>query len=353
MSSEPGYTDAPPGARGPEGSDGPAGPSTTGRRAASRPRAGSGLIARLLTVVYALPATVLATALISYGGSSWMQFISARGYMAPDVLDVLTGPFGMKILVGVGGGILLLVSVALTGIASSAGLLSIGLLSLVSLALCAVPTVLLSVYGAIPTSLVPFEVKDGIVYGLPLLLHTVLGGLGLGLMLTRRRPDPHVAVSVLGLLVVPIVLLAGVVLTWGGIGHGALTVARTADRHFSPLVAVLLVLAALLVWLGAAASRWSPYSLIIPALALLGATTVASLPEILPESWRLWSNPTGMAAITFLLLGGVTALAVILLVHTAVQAIVRRRARRLRGAGPVPPAASPPAAGADWSTGPA
>lgn len=321
--------------------------------AAPRPRTGSGFVARLLTVMYALVITPIATGLISYGGSGWLQLVASRGYLDSSLADLLVGPLGVRILAGLGGGGLLLASVALTGIASSAGLLGVGVIGLGSLAVSAMPGLLLEIYGAIP-EVVPMQVLDGFAYGLPLVLHTVMGGLGLGLVITRRRPDPHLAASLLGLVAVPLVLLVGALLVGGGIGHGVLVAMRTFDSRFSPLTALLVVLGALLLGLGATASRWSPYSLVVPALVLLVGTVAASMSGTLPLVAQAWSSPTAFSALAFLLLGGGVVLAVILLVHTAVLAVVRRRARRrLRGAGPVPPPAASPGAHATWSADPA
>lgn len=155
-----------------------------------------------------------------------------------------------------------------------------------------------------------------------------MGGLGLGLVIARRRPDPHLAASLLGVVAVPVILLAGLLLTWGGIGHGSLAAVRSFDTRLSLLTVLLVVLGALLLGAGATATRWSPYSPVLPALALLVVTALVSVSGAIPFVERTWVSPTGNSAASFLLLGGGAALAVILLVHTAVLAVVRTRARR-------------------------
>lgn len=309
--------------------------------AARRPRTGSGPVARLLTVLYALVITPIATALIAYGGGGWMRIVQMRGYVADPLADLLTSRAGVQVIVGLGLGLLLLASVVATGIASSAGLLVVGVMGLFSLVVAAVPSLLFSLYGAVPDS-VPLEILDGFAYGLPLVLHSVIGGLGLALAVARRRPDPHVIVSLAGLVVVPVLLLLGASLVFGGLGHGALMAVRMFDTRISPLVVALLILGALLLWLGAAASRWSPYALLLPVIVLLGASLAFVVPAV-PLPSGIWSDPTSMAAASFLLTGGGVAAAVILLVHTVVLAIVRHRSRRrLHGPGTtVPPAARP------------
>lgn len=313
---------------------------------ARRPRTGSGPVARLLTVLYALVITPIATGLLAYGGGGWMEIFQTRGYVAEPFAGLLTGRMGLQIIIGLGLGLLLLASVVATGIVSSAGLLVVGVMGLFSLAVAAFPSLLLSLYQAAPDS-VPLEVLDGFAYGLPLVLHTVMGGLGLALVVARRRPGPHLVASLTGLLVVPVLLLLGAGLVFSGLGQGALIAVRTFDTRTSPLVVALLVLGALLLWLGAAASRWSPYASLLPVIVLLGASAAFVVPSV-PLPPGIWSDPTSVAAASFLLTGGGVATAVILLVHTVVLAIVRHRSRRrLRGPGTaVPPAARPPGAAA-------
>lgn len=90
------------------------------------PRTGSRLIVRLLTVVYALVVTPLAIELLSYGGTAWMRYYYSTGFSNPSLTEVLAGPAGMRIVLGLLSGALLLVSVVATGLASSAGLLAGG-----------------------------------------------------------------------------------------------------------------------------------------------------------------------------------------------------------------------------------
>lgn len=316
--------------------DHPAGPQV----GAGPARAGSSFAARLLTTLYALAITPLATGLLAYGGSGWLRIYSTRGYLGDSTTDLLLGPAGLQILGGAGLGILLLASVVATGIVSSAGLLVAGALGLLSLVLSAVPSLLIAVYQGL-LSFVPLESVDGFAYGLPLVLHTLMGGLGAALVITRRRPDPHLAASLVGLLVVPALLLLGASLQLGGIGNGVLRAMRTFDTRISVVTIALIAGGCLLLWLGAAASRWSPYALLVPALVLLAAVVPFLVPAA-PLPPGIWSSPTAASAASFLLIGGGVAAAVILLVQTAVQAVVRRRAR-LSGSAASRHARRPPA----------
>ncbi|QNN82358.1 hypothetical protein H3H54_15250 [Brachybacterium sp. Z12] len=241
-------------------------------------------------------------------------------------VELLGTPMGSRILLGVGLGLLLLASVVATGIASSAGLLAVGVLGLVSIVLSIVPALMLEVYMT-AAEVIPPQFLDGMVYGLPLILHPLMGGLGLGLLVARRRPDPHVAASVAGLVVVPLMLLLGAGLLFRGVAEGAAFAMRMFRLDVQPMV-VVLVLAGALVALGGAASRWSPYALIVPALVTLVASLAMMSSDVLSLISGLWNSPTASSAVSFLLVGGGLAAAVVMLVHTVVLAIVRHRARR-------------------------
>ena len=91
------------------------------RPAAARPVAaapGSGLVARLLTVVYARVVPPIATGLLAYGGTGWLQYTMTHGYVGGSPRDLLGNPVGVRILLGVVLGLLLLASVVAPGIVS-------------------------------------------------------------------------------------------------------------------------------------------------------------------------------------------------------------------------------------------
>lgn len=297
--------------------------------AAERPRHGSGAIARVLTAVYALIVLPLALGLLGYGGSILHRTLMAFGFQGDAVLEVLQTPQGLRMVLTIGLALLLLASIVATGIASSAGLLMAGALGLLPLLLTAVPSLMVLLYRLRP-ELVPFEVLDGILYGAPLLLPPLLGGLGLGLLIARRRPAAPGLVNLLGLLLVPLGLLAGALLLLHAHGAGVYIAVRMLQAELNGLVALLAVLGAVVLWVAATATRWSPYALVIPAIVLLAATAVVLVPGLLPIPNAVWISPTGQAAVTFLNGVGGLAAAVIMLVHTAVLALVRRRARRAR-----------------------
>lgn len=295
--------------------------------AARRPRAASSAVARVLTVVYAVVVAPIATALIAYGGTRWLRYVSER-WTEFSVGEFLDSPGAAPIVLGLVVGLLLLISVVATGFASSAGMLAVGLLGVVSIVLSLVPELLLAVQREVPP-MIPQDVLDGLLHGLPLVLHTLIGGLGLALAVARRRPDPPLSAAVAGIVAVPVVLLAGMVLLLGGAAIGAAPTGGTSPAEVVPAAVALVLAGALLVWVGAAASRWSPYGLIVPALLLLAASLMILSPATasMVPAW-LSDSRVGTAAMTFLTVGGGVAAALVLLFDLVVLLLVRGRARR-------------------------
>lgn len=292
--------------------------------------AGSGTVARLLTILYALVVTPLGTSLLVYGGINWMRYTMSRGIQSQPLLDFLASPPGTRVVLGVGAGVLLLVSVVASGIFSSAGLLVVGAMSVVSVVLSVAPGLLNSLHVALPKELA-VVVLDAFSYGVPLVLHPVMGGLGLGLVIARRRPDPHLAVALVGIVLLPLVMLLAAWLTLRGLADGAVHNAATFYSEPLPVsVIVMIVLGALLLSLSAAAARWSPYSLVIPGLVVLGFSLAIVMPDVLLLLPDLWFTRTGGLALTVLSVGGGPAIGAVLLAHALVLAVVRVRARRRR-----------------------
>ena len=67
-------------------------------------------------------------------------------------------------------------------------------------------------------------------------------------------------------------LLLGAGLLFRGVAEGAAFAMRMFRLDVQPMVVVLVLAGVLLVTLGGAASRWSPYALIVPALVTLVAS---------------------------------------------------------------------------------
>ncbi|HIY24009.1 MAG TPA: hypothetical protein H9837_06865 [Candidatus Brachybacterium merdigallinarum] len=289
----------------------------------------SSAVARILTVLYALVVTPLATGLIVYGGAPWQQHLVMRLGDLGSLLEMLLSPSGLTALLASAAGLLLLVSVVATGLASSAGLLSVGALSMVPLAFTVMPQLLTPLFEVLPRFLL---VATGGLFGQgpALLLYPVLGGLGMALVIARRRPGPHQALSLLGAVVLPLVMLAGTLL----IMNGTATAMRSFAQSFGTgpldvMVLLLLVVGMVLLWLGVAGAGRSPFALVLPAFAVLAYSAVLLAPDLLTMLHTgLIFSPTGSALMMVMVVGTGPAIGLVLLAHTVVQWIVTSRARR-------------------------
>lgn len=289
-------------------------------------RAGSGALARLFTVLYALIVTPVATGLIVYGGMPWQQYRLMRATGLEELLQFLLSPSGLPSLLALAGG-LLLVSVVATGLASSAGLLSVSLLGLLPLSLSIVPQLLISLFEVLPEVLRP--ASYGIfAQGVALVLYPVLGGMGLALVIARRRPRPHLAVSLPGVVALPVVLLLGAWLTMYGYAMVMRTFSITFGAEAAPVPALLALGAGMvLLWLGVGAAGGSPYALVLPALVLLVFSAGFLLPDFSSMLPAFLFSQTGGVLMSVVATGTGAAIGLAMLVHTAVQRTVSSRAR--------------------------
>lgn len=290
----------------------------------------STLTARLITSVIALVLTPIALILLSVGGQTMVLTFFAYGGVG-DVTSLI-GPLLLQIL-----GLALLILVVLTGIWSSAGLIAIGIFTIVPLIVGVFPVTLSWLYGIAPQQWV-----DGLVYGVPLVVLAALGAMGLVLTLVRRDPRPKgAALGVIGLVVTPLLLAAGAwAITWG-IAEGTLSALQRFqfDVRLGPAFAV--VIGTLLVIAGITVTRWSRFALVLPALVLVVGSIllVVARDAVMPALFQL---PRGMSTLapSLLLYGGGAAAGLIYLTFTAV---LLRIGARSRSAGPVP-GQQPPAA---------
>ncbi len=297
----------------------------------SRPRTGSDAAARVLTALIALVLVPLSS-LAFIGGimglfSLWNQ-VMQRG-MPLDQLVLGSQEITGLALTAVG--IILLVVVMLTGISSSAGLLVTGLFVLVDLVCLVAPGALLGVVQQVPGSY-GLSLMQWTMYGFPALLHLTLLGAGIALVIARRRPDPGPAFSVLGIVVVPLLFLVGVALLLLGSHEGVTRAAITFQTQVPPAAVLFALVGTALMLLGMAATRWSPWAGVLPALLLLALTVAWMVPDL---RMLIPSGPGGIVftlSSTLALLGGGVALALLLLTHTVVLAAVRHRSRRLQRA---------------------
>ena len=291
-------------------------------------RAGSGPIARLLTVVYALVVTPVATTLVVYGAMPWHQHVLMRNVPLDQLLEYLFSSRGLPSFLALLSGLLLLVSVVATGLASSAGLLSVSVLALFPLGLLAWPQLPVLVHEWLPDFLFQ-AVFVMLAQGVPMLLFPVMGGLGLALVIARRRPRPPVALSVIGAVLVPVIMLAATLLAMHAVVVASTSYAVNFGATGVPAAAMLTaVLGVVLLWLCGAATGASPYAQILPALVTLAATAALFIPGVLMMLPSVAYSRVGGTTMSVLAMGGGAALGLVLLAHTAVQLAVSSRARR-------------------------
>jgi hypothetical protein len=279
----------------------------------------SSVPARLITIVIALVLAPIGVGLLSTGGRAWM--LSFFRYARTDIdLGQIGGPILLQV-----SGILLLILVVLTGIWSSAGLLSVGALALIPFIFAVFPAALMGVQRAVR---LPLEVIDTIIYGVPLLLFAVLGTMGLVIALVRRRPEPKgTALGVVGIILAPILLAGGAWLLAWGLGRGTLTAFQRFDFDLQPDAAAAVVVGIALVVAGVGVTRWSPFALVLPAVALVVLSILIVLPgDLMSVFFRLPRELSTMLP-SLLLLGAGTASALLYLAFTAVLLRVRAQAR--------------------------
>lgn len=289
----------------------------------------SSVPARLITIVIALVLAPIGAGVLTTGGRAWM--LSVFQYARTDIdLAQLGGPILLQAL-----GILLLVIVVLTGVWSSAGLLAVGALALIPLVFAVFPAALMGVTRVVQ---LPVEVIDTFIYGVPLLVFAVLGTMGLVIALVRRRPEPKgAALGVVGIVLAPILLAGGAWLLAWGLGRGTLMSFQRFQFDLQPDAAAAVVVGVALVVAGVGVTRWSPYALVLPAVALLVMGVLTVLPGGLMSAFLGLPRELSTMLPALLLLGAGTASALLYLAFTAVLLRVRAQARLA----PATPAAGP------------
>lgn len=228
------------------------------------------------------------------------------------------------------GAVLLLVAV-LTGRWSPVGLVLLGLTALGALVLSAFPTALLSVTPQLPA---PFTAGyQAIVVGAPQVIGGVIGAIGIVLLTRLRAHAPtgshrtgSVVGHIVGILVAPLLFLGGLLLLLRGLdsaGKSHLALMGVATDPFWMLAlcsGFVLIVAAVL------CAHWSPFSLLLPALATMALTLLVFLPElILPLTTHL---PTALPFFVFAGLLTASALGAGTVV-VLLQRVGPRRSRRV------------------------
>ncbi|GAA1736154.1 hypothetical protein [Brachybacterium phenoliresistens] len=284
---------------------------------------GSRILPRILTALIGLVLAPLSLALLADGSRTWNQYVQTTFYRLGRVPD-LTEPMVLRGLGLILIGILLLVILTLTGVWSSAGLLVTAVYALPAVATAAVPALMEAFWSRSP--ILPTLVLDAIGFGLPVALLPITAAMGGALALARRRPAAPAITALLGMIAVPAMLLLGALALVWGYSRGVYQALMTFDFRLDVVAAVCILVGAVLIVLGILVTRWSPYSLVLPGLAVPALSAVVLLPD--PAIDGLLSNRAGATVWTFLSGGGGPALGALFLVFTIVLASVRFRARR-------------------------
>ena len=297
------------------------------------------------TAVFALLAAPAAMMLLSMGGYGVYQGVLTRSGPLTDPLSLLFMALG----------VLLIASIAITGLWSSVGLLAMAIPAAGVLVLSIFPRIYWELYMAL-LGWVPERSLDILPYGAPHVPFTLLTAFGIVLVISRRRPASSIVLGVLGTLVVPVVQLLGVALVILGVGLGTLHSVQTMQPRISVLALALILAGMVLILLSTLGAHLAPYALILPALPLMALNALAMLPagadlyltvatSLHPQMFMFVTN--------FMVFGGGATADVLLLTFTDVLAVVRLRARsrisRRALAEQLPiTSPSPVGAGASW-----
>ncbi|MGO2521099.1 MAG: hypothetical protein ACTH8F_13325 [Microbacterium sp.] len=287
----------------------------------------SSTTARIITALIGLIVTPIAVGMISGGGVTVYKIFSMHG-SRPDfelmIMPMLTGLVGM----------ILLAAVVATGRWSSAGLLVAGLFGIVTLVMAIAPGLLLEFFRIVP-DFVPREWTEGLMYGLPVITYTVLGAMGLTLLVIRRRPARSTTgLAIAGFVAAPVLLALGGWLMISGSQEGQLQAVRTFSTMPNLIASLAVLGGAVLTIIGIGGILWSRMALILPAAALLVMSAFMVLSMATPGMMGFLPSRVWMMWLPHFLMGGAVAVAVAQLTFTVV---IARLARSTVGF--VPPAA--------------
>ena len=266
-------------------------------------------LVHVVALVITLPVSVVALVLLTMGSyrvwQSFQRFDLSLGALVP----------GLALQAG---GIALLIAVLLTGIWSSAGLLSIGVLSLFGVLSAVLPALAL---GLLRGSILPLQILDTLTSGILQVTFTVLFGAGLAARLARRaKRRTHGGMHALALIGSLVLIVGGIWLTVAGLESLRIALIQSLGANSSPVTAVLHLLGVVLIAVGVILARWSPLALLLPGLIVAGLSIFALAPGFLTGS--IVSNPHSF--VFLIMAGGATAS--VLIASSMMLTIVRRRA---------------------------
>src|SRR5699024_1240543 len=137
------------------------------------------------------------------------------------------------------------------------------------------------------------------------------------------------AVSLPGVVALPVMLLLGAWLTMYGYAMVMRSFSMTFGAEAAPAPALLALVAGMvLLWLGIGAAGGSPYALVLPALVLLVFSAGFLVPGFFSMLPALMFSQTGGVLMWVVATATGAAIGIAMLVHTAVQRTVSSRARR-------------------------
>lgn len=284
----------------------------------------SSRISRIVTTVIALIATPVGLLIVLAGGEQWARLGGLSG-RAP--LEALVAPTALVL-----AGALVLVGVVATGVWSSAGLLAVGVSSIVPVVVSLFPGVMVHLRLG---SRMLFPLMTGFAYGHFLLIGLLFGAMGLVLHQVRRGVRTGAGATVAGLIAAPLLVLSGTGLLLTGIARGTMRYAQMMRAEFDMIVVLSIILGAAVLVAGVLAARWSRFALILPAVLLLGSVVVMASPRLLLSG----SLPLEVrnSLYTLIITGGTLMLGIVLAAFTVVLAIVHGRA----ASAPTPGAGGP------------
>ncbi|HIY65192.1 MAG TPA: hypothetical protein H9830_02815 [Candidatus Agrococcus pullicola] len=273
------------------------------------------IVARVLTVVIALVCAIAGLALCAEGGFRLLRTYST--------LDFSLSSIGIALALQVAGA-LLFAAAALTGLWSSAGLLSCLVLGLAAFAFAAMPNVAIALFTSIEG--LPLPWFSILFQGLPQFVLLTLGAAGVAMKLQRSVGKPRkgsgTAVGhVVGLLGSPLLIIGGLLVAARGIEANYALVSRFGDGPADPRSVFLIVIGGVMLFGGVLFARWSPHGLLLPALALLVAAVISFTPALAPVVLPIMLIPP-------VLLNGI-ALTGTLVGATIAAAAVRAKSRRV------------------------
>lgn len=226
------------------------------------------MIARVISIVAAVLATLIALPLLWSGGGQFLFHFSVALGGPPPVLALLTWA----------AGVIFLAIACATVVFSSAGILVTGvahlLVGLASIVLTISPFSPVVLLGRLFVDIEPNALRGQaafLVGGIAIALGTIQ--IVTGIMVRRRRRRPSAGLSVLAAVGAGLVLTIGILLE---LWWGADVIRASLQRFQSDLVATLLCLVAMLVIAAATIPvRWSGAVLVIPGVLVGGLTIVA------------------------------------------------------------------------------